>query len=146
MEGVPQQKSWFRRNIAWVIPVGCLGLVALGCVVFGGVAALFGGNWLKGQVKQVSALQADVRTKARNNPLLVENLGQPIQLGQLKTTGYHNNNGNADVELEGPVSGPKGSGTLYVTGSHGPNGEAFDISGMKLRLEDGKTIDVLERI
>ena len=33
----PTRKNWFRRNLAWVIPVGCLTLLVLAALFIGGI-------------------------------------------------------------------------------------------------------------
>jgi len=51
---------------------------------------------------------------ARHNPAVVQALGEPIESGWLVQGHINFVNDNADADLAIPLSGPRGSGTLYV--------------------------------
>ena len=55
--------------------------------------------------------------RARANPEVVAALGEPIESGLLisGSINVEGSGGNVDVSI--PISGPKGSGTLYVVGT-----------------------------
>ena len=104
----PAPKNWWSRNWKWFVPVGCLGsLVA--CVGFVAilVAVIFG------MIKSSDAYTESV-AKARSDPAVKNLLGEPIEpgfwlTGRIQVSGA---SGNADLAI--PLSGPKGSATLYV--------------------------------
>jgi hypothetical protein len=107
-----QQKSWFRRNWPWVVPLGgCLTLIVLAIFSIG---ALFYGvsEVLTGSEPYEYAIQ-----KANTNEHLIEAMGEPIESNGMMngSLNYKNKNGTADFSI--PIKGPKGEGALYVMGS-----------------------------
>jgi TonB family protein len=105
----PQQKGCLGRNWKWMLPVGCLGLILglfalVGGIVFVAMSAMKSSEVYQGALKVV-----------QTHPAAVERLGQPITDGWFVkgNVQFHGSSGNANFEV--PVSGPKNSGTLYVT-------------------------------
>lgn len=106
--------GWFGRNWKWFVPTGCLTVLLLGALVLFGLIGL--------GIKGVSGLMSGsepVRHAlelAKANPEVQAAFGSPLETG----TGFrgslstNNDSGSADLSL--PVSGPKGSGRLYVKG------------------------------
>ena len=112
----PPQRSWWGRNWKWALPVGgCLLPLLLcggGALVF--VFVIYGA--VTGAIKSSDAY-AEGMARARANPEVVAALGEPIESGfwisgNIDVSGSA---GNVDVSI--PISGPKGSGTLYVVGT-----------------------------
>ena len=111
----PPQRSWWSRNWKWALPVGCLlpivlcggGFLALVFLIFGAVT---------GSIKASDAYMEGM-ARARANPEVVAALGDPIESGFWITgnISVEGPSGNVDVSI--PISGPKGSGTLYVVGT-----------------------------
>jgi hypothetical protein len=54
--------------------------------------------------------------RAQSNPLVVQLLGSPIKEGWLVGGSINVTTDSGDAELSVPISGPKGEGTVYVTG------------------------------
>src|SRR5215207_6871670 len=104
----PQQKGCLGRHWKWMLPVGCLGLILAGLALVGGIIFVAMSAIKSSEVYQ-GALKA-----AQAHPAAVERLGEPIRDGWLVkgNVKIDGSGGNADFEI--PVSGPKGSGTLYV--------------------------------
>ena len=104
----PAPKNWWSRNWKWVIPAGCLGALVL-CV--GSVVALVA--VIFGMIKSSDAYTESV-AKARSSSEVKNLLGEPIEpgfwlTGKIQVSGPA---GNADLAV--PLSGPKGTATLYV--------------------------------
>jgi hypothetical protein len=53
--------------------------------------------------------------RAESNPILIERLGTPMKEGWLVTGSINVTPANGDADLTMPISGPKGSATVYVT-------------------------------
>jgi TonB family protein len=132
----PQQKGCLGRNWKWMLPVGCLGLILAGVLLVGGIVFVAMSAIKSSEVYQ-GALKA-----AQAHPAAVERLGEPIKdgwfvKGNIKLDGT---GGNADFEV--PVSGPKGSGTLYVR-AVSPDG-AWMYERLDL-VAGGETVSLLDR-
>jgi hypothetical protein len=103
-----ERKGWFSRNWKWFIPSGCLTVVVITCAV---VAAVV--YFTLGTIKS-SYVYQETMTRLRSNPVMVRELGEPIEAGW-RINGAINvsgDSGKADVII--PVSGPKKSGAVYV--------------------------------
>jgi cytochrome oxidase complex assembly protein 1 len=104
----PQKKSWWSRNWKWFVPIGCLGLLVIGVgVIVLFVSIIFGA--LKSSDAYTQAL-----AKARANPAVISELGQPIEPGWLVSGSVNVSGPSGNADLSIPVSGPKKSGTIYV--------------------------------
>ncbi|HKY05603.1 MAG TPA: cytochrome c oxidase assembly factor Coa1 family protein [Blastocatellia bacterium] len=108
MTTVPEKRGWFGRNWKWLIPVGCLGIIVL-IVAF--VAAII--MFVFGAIKSSDVYQQAL-TKAKSNPAVTRELGEPIEPGWLVSGSINVNNGSGDANLSIPVSGPKKGGTVYA--------------------------------
>jgi Cytochrome oxidase complex assembly protein 1 len=114
-EQEPPRSSWWSRNWKWALPVGCLlpivlcggGLTAFFFLVYGAVT---------GSIKASDAY-AQGMAQARSNPEVVAALGEPIDSGFWISGSINVNGSSGDVDVSIPISGPKGSGTLYVVGT-----------------------------
>lgn len=104
----PPQKSWFRRNWLWFVPVVVLVPVIVCC---GGITLLLSAifSTIKSSDVYTEALQ-----RARENPEVVELLGEPIEPGFFVSgnLSFHNSSGSADLSF--PISGPNGSAVVNV--------------------------------
>ena len=107
--------SWWSRNWKWVVPVGCLGSLAVfvgGVLLF--IFLVYSG--VSAAIRSSDAYQEGM-ARAQAHPEVKSALGEPIESGfwisgSINVSG---SSGRADVEI--PISGPKGSGTLYVVGT-----------------------------
>lgn len=131
-----QQKGCLGRNWKWMLPVGCLGLIFAGIALVGGIvfvamSAIKSSEVYRGALKVV-----------QTHPAAVERLGEPIEDGWFVTGNIKVDAGGGHADFNFPVSGPKGSGTLYVR-AVSPDG-----SWMYERLDlaaGGKTVSLLDR-
>jgi len=105
----PTSRSWFARNALWVVPVGCIGLL--------GALAAFAGLVLTivmGSIKSTDAYREAV-DRAKSSPQVQAALGEPVKAGWLVSGKVSVSGPSGDADLSVPLSGPKGTGTLYVT-------------------------------
>jgi hypothetical protein len=104
----PQRRSWWSRNWLWVVPTGCLTLIAV-VVAFVAliVAVVFGA------MKSSDVYKLAVAT-ARENPAVVQALGTPIKEGLFLSGSTNVNGASGDANLAIPISGPKGKGKIYA--------------------------------
>ena len=106
----PIPRSWWQRNWKWVIPLGVIGgLVGIACFV--GLIFLFVFGVFKG-----SDAYADAIARARSSPAVVHELGEPIEPGWWVTGSININGPSGSADFATTLRGPRGRGTLYVTG------------------------------
>jgi hypothetical protein len=104
-QAAPQ--NWWSRNWKWLIPVGCLGSLVV-CVGFVLLLVVI----VFGAIKRSDAYTEGL-ARARASAEVKNLLGEPIEPGWL--TGkieVEGASGKADLAI--PLSGPKGTATLYV--------------------------------
>jgi len=103
IQGMPQ-RGWLGRH--WKLLLVLVLLVAV-LLAVGVCAAVF-----------VAIGNSEVDTKAfalaERNPMLIERLGSPLHKGWFVAGSIETAPASGHAELAIPVSGPKGSGTLYV--------------------------------
>jgi hypothetical protein len=104
--GPVQRNSWLGRNWKWLLLATFLLMVCFGLGIFALIM-----SWMR---SSDVALEAVARAQA--NPAVAQKLGGRIEEGWL-TSGSINvgTGGSGDANLAVPISGPKGSGTVYVT-------------------------------
>ncbi|MBN2084013.1 MAG: cytochrome c oxidase assembly factor 1 family protein [Anaerolineales bacterium] len=112
MENPTKKKSWFARFWWVLILAACLLLTMTAvCVVGTGAAGVFG---IFGLMKSNPAYQdslAAVQADSRAQQLL----GTPIEAGWLVNGSISETPASGTADISYSVSGPKGSGTVYVT-------------------------------
>ncbi|MCH9649321.1 MAG: cytochrome c oxidase assembly factor 1 family protein [Deltaproteobacteria bacterium] len=89
-----------------------------------------------------SDVYRDALALAETHPLVIESLGEPIATGwQFQgSVNLEGNRGTADFSV--PISGPKGSGRLYVEAEKRV-GE-WSYHRLEIELEDGSRLQLLE--
>lgn len=103
-----RQPGWWGRNWKWAAPSGCLLVVMLafgGCV---GFAALIVGT-LKNNEAYAGAM-----SRAQASPAVVAAIGEPVEAGWAVSGEWNENGASGTANLSIPLSGPRGSGTLFV--------------------------------
>lgn len=107
--------SWWSRNWKWALPIGCLLPIVL---CGGGFAAFFFlvFGFVSGAVKSSDAY-AEAMTRARSNAEVRAQLGEPIESGFWITGNISVNGPSGNIDVSIPISGPRGSGTLYIVGT-----------------------------
>ncbi len=104
----PSRPGWWGRNWKWLVPAGCLSLLAL-AAAFVAVLLLF----VSSVMKSSDAYQQAV-ARARSHPAVVEALGTPVEEGFLASGNVSVNGPSGHADLAIPLSGPKGRATLYL--------------------------------
>ena len=104
-------RGWFGRNWKWFVPVVIVLPIIVCC---GGITAIVGGVF--GMIKSSEPYKHAV-AQAQANPQVTAAIGTPVEPGFMAggNINLNGNNGNADLVI--PLKGPKGSGTLFVTGT-----------------------------
>lgn len=129
--------SWWKRNWKWVVPVGgCFTLIII-FVLF--IGTIFYGvtSMLEGSLPYEYALE-----KINEDEELTAQLGKPIvKDGMVQgNLNYLNGDGKADMKI--PISGPNGSGILYIKASS--INEEWTYQEIRVEIKDNEDIDLLE--
>lgn len=135
-ELVPQP-SWWKRNWKWVVPVGgCLSLIIL-LIVF--VGSIFYGvtSMLEGSQPYEYALE-----KINQDDAITRVLGAPILKDGMIQGSYNSNNGSKTADMQIPVSGPNGTGVLFVKATGEDDNWTYDV--IRVEIKDDESIDLLE--
>lgn len=103
-----ENRNWWERNWKWLVPVGCLTVVLLFVAGFALVI-----TFVFGMMKQSSAYSEALEI-ARADPAVVAALGTPIEDGFMVSGNISENGPSGRAELSIPVSGPRGTATIYV--------------------------------
>jgi len=127
-ELVPQ-KSWWKRNWKWVIPVGgCLTLIVGAIVLFSsiyfGVTGLMEGSQPYEHAFELINQDED----------LLEVLGSPIEKEGMVQGNINWSNGNKSAKMVVPISGPKGKGKLYIDATG--EGDEWNYHEIRVEVED----------
>ena len=93
-----QRQGWIRRN--WKALAVWLGLALLGATI-----AVVG-------LRYSEATELSIYT-AESNPVLRQQLGQPLRIGWFISGSIDVQPGEGHAELEIPISGTKGKGKIY---------------------------------
>jgi hypothetical protein len=102
------KKNWWDRNWKWFVPTGCLSLIVLFGLFIAGI--FFGVT----SMMEESEAYKNAMNQVRHNEVVIQKLGKPIEMDGL-TSGSIQINGNSEnCDLEIPIKGPKGTGTLFV--------------------------------
>jgi hypothetical protein len=104
----PPPPNWWSRNWKWFVPVGCLTLVAL-FAGFVGAIMFFAFSMMKNSDVTQLAL-----AKARGNAQVQQRLGTPIEPGWFVSGSINQAGSSGKADLTIPVSGPRGSATIYA--------------------------------
>ncbi len=112
MENPAPKKSWFARFWWALILAACLLLTLMAvCVVGTGAAGVFG---IFGLMKS-SPVYQDSLAAVQANPRAQQLLGTPIEAGWLVSGSISETPASGTADISYSVSGPNGSGTVYVT-------------------------------
>jgi hypothetical protein len=103
-----QPQNWFARHWKWAVPTGCLGLLALLAVFVGAIFSLVEYSF------QHSDVYIHAISQAKTNPMVVEKIGQPLEIGWFATGNINISGPSGNADLAIPMSGPRGEGTIYA--------------------------------
>ena len=102
------KKNWWDRNWKWFVPTGCLGLL----VVFGlFIAGIFFG--VTSMMKDSDAYK-EAMTIVQHDKLVNDKLGNHIEADGMASGSISINNDAGNCDLQIPIKGSKGKGTLFV--------------------------------
>ncbi len=125
MSEVQEQKS----NIGKVIGCGCAAIVIIGIC---GAAATFIGF---SKLMKSNTPYADSIAAAQNSPTAVAALGEPIEPGFFPTGNISLNNGEGTVDFQIGVSGPKGTGKIFVKGNKESGSSSRNYETWELKVD-----------
>lgn len=136
-ELVPQP-SWWKRNWKWVVPVGgCFTLIILFVVFVGSI--FYGVTTLL----EKSAPYEYAMEKINNDEDITSILGSPIAQDGIMQGNLNWRNGDGQADFKIPVSGPNGSGILYVNATS--EGDAWTYHEINLIIKDQEEINLLQK-
>jgi hypothetical protein len=96
------------RNLPIKIGLGCFGVVLIGCLLIAGLFVIATAAMRSSDAYQLALAAAE------RDPSVTAMLGAPVRAGWF-TTGQVNVSGSSgEANLEIPISGPRGSGTIAV--------------------------------
>lgn len=131
------ETNWWGRNWKWVVPVGCVGILALMVsFVFLILSLVFG-------VIKSSDVYKGAFARAEKDPSVQTAVGSPLEegfivSGKINVSGP---SGNADLAI--PVYGPGGEATIYAVAKKSAG--QWTYSTLVVEIEDtGQRIDLLE--
>ncbi|MNQ67055.1 Cytochrome oxidase complex assembly protein 1 [compost metagenome] len=102
------KKSWWDRNWKWFVPTGCLSLL----VLFGlFIAGIFFG--VTSMMKDSDAYKGAM-TIVQHDKLVNDRLGNHIESDGMVSGNININNDKGNCDLQIPIKGSKGKGTLFV--------------------------------
>ncbi len=136
MDPQPQQRKIGCGCIAAIVAaVSLVVLLLCGGFVVGILTFVFG------MIKS-SQPYSEAITKARASPVVVEALGEPVETGffvsgNIEITG---SSGHADLAI--PISGPNGSGTIYVVAEK--SGGEWTYRTLAVAINDADRVNLLD--
>ncbi len=105
---VQPSRGWWSRNWRWFVPVGSVVVVLGGVGFFVAIFALVFGMMKNTEVYETALFEA------QTNPAVIEHLGNRIEDGLIFTGNMEVNPSSGYADIVIPISGQKGSGSLYV--------------------------------
>lgn len=131
------EKNWFERNWKWFVPLVCLWGLA---VVAGFVALIL---YLVFGLMKTSDAYKEAIARAKANPAVVAALGTPIEEGFLVAGSIKVSGPSGEAQLEIPVSGPRGKGTIFLEAVKSMS--RWNFQKLVVEIEDtGERIDLLK--
>ena len=101
-------RGWWSRNWRWFVPVGSAVFVLGSVGFFVAIIALIFGMMKNTEVYETALFEA------QTNPTVIEYLGNRIEDGLIFTGNMEVSPGSGYADIMIPISGQKGSGSLYV--------------------------------
>ena len=130
-------KQWLERNWKWFVPVGCLGFVILSAAFFVGTF-LLAMTWIRS-----SHVFEEAMDRARNDPRVVRELGEPIRTGWWLLGNIHTSGSSGTADLTIPISGPRNSARIYLEAEKRAGVWNFEYLVVEIG-GSGERIDLLE--
>ncbi len=138
MEENIERKGWFGRNWKWAVPTG-------GCLLIIVLIVAFVGTIAVGVTSMMSDSQAyiDAMEMVKNNPEVMERIGEPIETNGMSGGSINYSNGFGEAELTIPIKGPKGEATIRVEGQGKDTNWTYDTMDVYID-ETNEIINLLE--
>ena len=133
----PQPASWWSRNWKWFVPTGC----CLTPLVLAGAFFAFLVIVIFGAMKQSDAYKIAV-ARAKADQRVTNALGTPVEEGGFlwgSSIEVSGSSGEADLNI--PISGPKGKGTIYAVATKSAGDWTFSKLAVKIE-STGETIEL----
>ena len=136
-ESEQEERSWIARNWPYLILGGCFGtgFLCVACIVILAAIGIYSIN--------SSTIYAEGLSRAQNDPRVQAELGTPIEAGLLPSGSIDTNNSYTTADLEIPISGPNGSGTVFVEAES--VGDNWDFFVLTVQTDSELIIDLLEQ-
>lgn len=131
----PAPRRWFKQNLKWLIPVGCV-VPVLCCGVFGAVTLV----GVSAAIRN-SSVYAESLARASANDEVKSALGTPITAGFILQGSIEESNDVGEADLEIPLEGPRKAATLYVVATKKAGG-AWEYTRLEVDLRV-KRVDLL---
>ncbi len=130
------QRGWWSRNWKWVVPVGCLGMLATcGCLAAVIVGVVFGAINNTGDYTEAVAI-------ATSDSEVQATLGTPIDTS-FPQGSVNSSNGRSTANLTIPLDGAKADGVLRVEAVD--NGGGWRYSVLQVEVPGRQPIDLRDR-
>jgi Cytochrome oxidase complex assembly protein 1 len=100
--------AWLQRNWKWLLIAACSAILL---IIVGVISAMIYG--VSSIMKSSDVYQMAV-TRAKHDPNVIANLGEPIVDGFFSSGHINTMNSSGDADLDIPISGPKGEASIYV--------------------------------
>ncbi|WP_433829080.1 cytochrome c oxidase assembly factor Coa1 family protein [Flavobacterium anhuiense] len=132
-----QKQSWLSRNWKWFVPSGCLTLLVIVGLFIGGIF-----YEVTSIIKDSEAYKESM-VAIQNNKTVTEKLGSPIETDGIVSGTVTSTNDVRTCDVQVPLKGPKGKGTLFVVGE---KRGTWKYSEMSVYIESTKEkIDLLKK-
>jgi hypothetical protein len=133
------RQGWWSRNWKWVVPVGCLGMLAsCGCFI-----AVFAGV-LFGAMKNTGVAYTEAVSIAMTDDEVQAVLGSPVETTGIPSSSVNTSNGQGTASFSIPLKGSKAEGTLRVEAT-GRDGE-WTYSTLEVVVPGQGSIDLRDRV
>ncbi|HEY0511769.1 MAG TPA: cytochrome c oxidase assembly factor Coa1 family protein [Thermoanaerobaculia bacterium] len=104
----PAPRSWWQRNWKWLVPAGCLALLAVFAVFVLSIVVL-----AFSVIRHTDVFRQAV-ARAEANPQVRADLGEPIREGWWISGKVNTSGSSGDADLAIPLKGARKDGTLYA--------------------------------
>ncbi|MGH9580864.1 MAG: cytochrome c oxidase assembly factor Coa1 family protein [Terriglobales bacterium] len=128
--------DWWPRHWKKTIALGCMGFLLL-CVL--GVAAMV--FLIFGSIRSSDVAQQAL-ARARAHPTIIQKLGTSIEPGWMISGSINTSPGRGEAKLTIPISGPRGSATIYADAEKRGGDWEFSVLEVAIDGEPGK-VDLL---
>lgn len=134
-----RKPTWLNQNMGWVVSVGCLSIVMLGCLF---VMSIFG---VATTAMKSSDAYAIALSAAEHDPTVIAELGAPLQVGFFVSGSVRVSNGKGHADLSIPVSGSVRSGKVIAVAEKAAGAWTFSKLNVTVNGRPG-VLDLLPKL